>query len=78
MTYEQFQSQVNTMITNLSALAANPASPLGLEKADYPIAVCEAAAEISGQCSTFAKMFNRSFRENAVSMMFDRALEAVR
>lgn len=81
MTEEQFKAQVETMIANLQAIksfsGASEGSAWALQQTDYPLAVCECAALLSGNDVTFAKMFNRDFREAALSMMFQRALEAV-
>lgn len=81
MTQEQFAAQVETMIANLQAIkaytGASEGSAWALRQTDYPLAVCECAAVLSGNDVTFAKMFNRKFREDACSMMFERALEGV-
>lgn len=81
MTKEQFAAQVDTMIANLDAIASGPSPSEGsawaLQQTDYPLSVCECAAALSGRNATFAKMFNREFREAALSMMFGRSLEAV-
>ena len=81
MTEQQFKAQVETMIANLHAIKASTTTSEGsawaLQQTDYPLAVCECAALLSGNDVTFAKMFNRKFREAALSMMFGRALEAV-
>jgi len=66
MTYEQFQSEVETMIANLTAIAKSGASGWAFKYQDVSLAVCECAAEVSGFDATFAKMFNRKFREDAV------------
>lgn len=81
MTEQQFKAQVETMIANLNAIKASTMTSAGsawaLQQADYPLAVCECAALLSGNDATFAKMFNRKFRDAALSMMFGRALETV-
>lgn len=82
MTEQEFAAQVETMIANLNAIKNSDRSPCegsawALQQTDYPLAVCECAATLSGHDTTFAKMFNRKFREAALSMMFDRALQAV-
>lgn len=82
MTEQEFAAQVEKMITNLTAIKNSGVSPCegsayALQQTDYPLAVCECAAFLSGNDETFAKMFNRKFREAALSMMFGRALEAV-
>lgn len=78
MTKEQFTAMVETMIANLEALkrisGVAEASAWALDQTDYPLAVCECAAALSGNDVTFAKMFNRKFRTDACAMMFDRAL----
>jgi hypothetical protein len=66
MTYEQFQTEVETMIANLTAVAKLGGAGWAFKYHDVSLAVCECAAEISGFDVTFAKMFNRKFREDAV------------
>lgn len=82
MTKEDFAAQVETMVVNLEAIknsssAVSSGSAYAFSQHNYPLAVCECAALFSGNDVTFAKMFNRKFREDACSMMFERALEAV-
>jgi hypothetical protein len=81
MTKEQFAAQVETMIANLEAIKAASGFGAGtawaFDQHDYPLAVCECAAAVSGNDATFAKMFNRKFRTDACSMMFERALQAI-
>lgn len=81
MTEQQFKAQVETMIANLNAIKASSVTSEGsawaLQQTNYPLAVCECAALLSGNDVTFAKMFNREFRDAALQMMFGRALAAV-
>lgn len=70
------------MIANLNAIKASAdfaceGSAWALQQTNYPLAVCECAAIVSGNDVTFAKMFNRKFREYALSLMFNQALKAV-
>jgi hypothetical protein len=76
MTYEKFQAAVETMIANLTALkSANPeVGGWALRYHDVSLDVCECAAEIGGFDLTFAKLFNREFRDAAVGMMLGRAV----
>lgn len=66
MTYEEFKSAVDTMIANLTVLKNQESAAWAFKYNDVPISVCEAAAHIGGFDETFAKMFNKSFREDAV------------
>jgi hypothetical protein len=81
MTKNEFAAQVETMIANLQAIkgfsGASEGSAWALQQTDYPVAVCECAAVLSGHDVTFAKMFNRRFRDDALSMMFEQARQAV-
>ena len=73
MTYQEFEAAVETMIKNLKAVAANGAAGWAFKYQDHNLAACEAAAEIGGFDVTFAKMFNRKFREDAVKVAMDIA-----
>lgn len=73
MTYEQFQTEVEVMIANLTAVAKIGGAGWSFKYQDVPLAVCECAAEISGFDATFAKMFNRQFREDAVKYAMSAA-----
>lgn len=78
MNFEEFSASLETLLANLFALkTALISTTYPFQFMDYDMSVCEAASEISGADATFCKMFNKSFREDALSMMFDRALEAV-
>lgn len=73
MTYQQFEAEVATMVANLTAIATNGAAGWAFKYQDHSLAACECAAEIGGFDVTFAKMFNREFRENAVKFAMERA-----
>lgn len=77
MTYEDFQQMVETMIDNLHAIKTHSVAPWAFKYHDYPISVCECAAELSGYDATFAKMFNAKFREDAVKLAFDKAKDLI-
>lgn len=73
MTYEQFAAEVETMIQNLTAVAKLGGAGWAHKYHDHSLAACEAAAEIGGFDATFAKMFNRQFREDAVKVAMEMA-----
>lgn len=73
MTYETFEAEVATMIANLTAIASAPAAGWAFKYQDFSLAVCECAAEVGGFDVTFAKMFNKDFRNAACEMMMAKA-----
>ena len=75
MTRQEFAAQVETLIVTLDTIKNH--NMTRFPDVDYNIDACECAAMISGHDATFAKMFNRKFREDALEMMFERALEEV-
>ena len=72
MTRQEFAAQVETLIATLDAIKQHSMS--GFPKVDYAIESCECAAAITGYDATFCKMFNRQFREDALDVMFERAV----
>ena len=83
MQFAEFQSQVETLIANLAAIAAMPSADnagaiaYAMRRQDYPLAVCDCAAEITGAETSFTRMFNREWRDAATQWAFERARQSV-
>ena len=83
MQFAEFQAQVETLTANLAALAAMPSAnnagaiAWSLRRQDYPLAVCDCVAEITGAETSLTRMFNREWRDAAAQCAFDRARQSV-
>ena len=81
--FAEFRAQVESLTASMGAIAAMPtgnnAGAIGyaMRRQDYPLAVCDCVAEITGAETTFTRMFNREWREAATQCAFERARQSV-
>lgn len=82
-TFAEFQGQVESLAVSIGAIAEMPtannagAIAYAMGRQDYPLAVCDCVAAITGAETSFTRMFNREWRDAATQCAFDRARQSI-